>query len=97
MSQWDTALKTARFKILVGVFDLNCPIQAITFTNKSAREIRERIARTLGQEPEGLTISTFHALGVKFLQAEHVAAGLKRNFSVLADDESRAVIKDLAI
>ena len=72
-------------------------IAAITFTNKSAREMRERIARTLGTEPEGLTISTFHALGLKFLQAEHVAAGLKRNFSVLADDESRAVMKDLAL
>ena len=72
-------------------------IAAITFTNKSAREMRERIARTLGAEPQGLTISTFHALGLKFLQAEHVAAGLKRNFSVLADDESRAVMKDLAL
>jgi ATP-dependent DNA helicase Rep len=72
-------------------------IAAITFTNKAAREMRERIAKLLGSEPEGLTISTFHALGLKFLQMEHQAAGLKRNFSVLADDESRAVMKDLAI
>ncbi len=38
-------------------------IAAITFTNKSAREMRERISRTLGAEPECLIISTFHALG----------------------------------
>jgi ATP-dependent DNA helicase Rep len=72
-------------------------IAAITFTNKAAREMRERLSLTLGSEPEGLTISTFHALGLKFLQFEHQAAGLKRNFSVLADDESRAVMKDLAV
>lgn len=72
-------------------------IAAITFTNKAAREMRARINLTLGAEPEGLVISTFHALGLKFLQYEHQAAGLKRNFSVLADDESRAVMKDLAI
>jgi ATP-dependent DNA helicase Rep len=72
-------------------------IAAITFTNKAAREMRERVVHTLGQEPEGLMITTFHAMGLKFLQFEHQAAGLKRNFSVLADDESRAVMKDLAI
>ena len=71
-------------------------IAAITFTNKSAREMRERVAKTLAGEPEGLTISTFHALGLKFLQFEHAAAGLKRQFSVLAEDESRALMKDLA-
>jgi ATP-dependent DNA helicase Rep len=72
-------------------------IAAITFTNKAAREMRERVIHTLGHEPEGLMITTFHAMGLKFLQFEHQAAGLKRNFSVLADDESRAVMKDLAI
>jgi ATP-dependent DNA helicase Rep len=72
-------------------------IAAITFTNKAAREMRERVHQNLGSEPEGLLISTFHALGLKFLQMEHAAAGLKRNFSVLADDESRAVMKDLSV
>jgi len=43
-------------------------IAAITFTNKSAREMRERVARRIrGDAGEGLTISTFHALGLKLL------------------------------
>src|SRR5690606_11302784 len=58
-------------------------IAAITFTNKSAREMRERVARRIkGDAAEGLTICTFHALGLKFLQIEHAAAGLKRGFSI---------------
>ncbi len=71
-------------------------IAAITFTNKSAKEMRERVARRLkGDDGEGLTICTFHALGLKFLQIEHAAAGLKRNFSIFDADDSHAQIKDL--
>ena len=47
-------------------------IAAITFTNKAAREMRERVAkRVKGDAAEGLTISTFHSLGLRFLQVEH--------------------------
>ncbi len=71
-------------------------IAAITFTNKAAREMRERLARRLkGDAGEGLTISTFHALGLRFLQIEHAAAGLKRGFSIFDADDSAAQIKDL--
>ncbi|PZP61397.1 MAG: ATP-dependent DNA helicase Rep [Pseudoxanthomonas spadix] len=71
-------------------------IAAITFTNKSAKEMRERLAkRVKGDAAEGLTICTFHALGLKFLQIEHAAAGLKRNFSIFDADDSAGQIKDL--
>jgi ATP-dependent DNA helicase Rep len=71
-------------------------IAAITFTNKSAKEMRERLAkRVKGEAAEGLTICTFHALGLKFLQIEHAAAGLKRNFSIFDADDSNAQFKDL--
>jgi len=71
-------------------------IAAITFTNKSAREMRERIARRLrGEMGEGLTICTFHALGLKLLQIEHAKAGLRRGFSVFDSDDSHAQFKDL--
>lgn len=71
-------------------------IAAITFTNKSAREMRERVARRIkGDAAEGLTICTFHALGLKFLQIEHAAAGLKRGFSIFDADDSAAQVKDL--
>src|SRR5690606_8819850 len=58
-------------------------IAAITFTNMSAKEMRERVAKRIrGDAADGLTICTFHALGLKFLQIEHEAAGLKRGFSI---------------
>jgi ATP-dependent DNA helicase Rep len=72
-------------------------VAAITFTNKAAREMRERVAKLLpGDSGEGLTVCTFHALGLKFLQLEHARAGLRRGFSVFDVDDSLAIIKDLA-
>jgi ATP-dependent DNA helicase Rep len=72
-------------------------IAAITFTNKAAREMRERAARLLGEgASESLTVSTFHALGMRFLEAEAAQVGLRRGFSILGEDDSRALIKDLA-
>src|SRR6478672_4316482 len=71
-------------------------IAAITFTNKSAREMRERVARRIkGDAAEGLTVCTFHALGLKLLQIEHAKLGLKRGFSIFDGDDSNAQIKDL--
>ena len=71
-------------------------IAAITFTNKSAKEMRERVARRIkGDAAEGLTICTFHALGLKLLQIEHAKVGLKRGFSVFDSDDSLGQMKDL--
>ncbi|WP_305804836.1 UvrD-helicase domain-containing protein [Stenotrophomonas sp. YIM B06876] len=71
-------------------------IAAITFTNKSAKEMRERVAKRLhGSDADEVTICTFHALGLKFLQIEHAAAGLKRGFSIFDADDAHAQIKDL--
>ncbi len=72
-------------------------IAAITFTNKAAREMRERVAQLVSAEDaQALTVSTFHALGLKFLQIEHARAGLRRGFSVLDADDSGGIIKELA-
>ena len=71
-------------------------IAAITFTNKAAREMRERVGKRIkGDAAEGLTICTFHALGLKLLQIEHAKAGLKRGFSIFDADDSAVQIKDL--
>lgn len=72
-------------------------IAAITFTNKAAREMRERVGRLVsGNAAEGLTVCTFHALGLKFLQLEHARANLRRGFSVLDADDTQSLVKDLA-
>ena len=71
-------------------------IAAITFTNKSAKEMKERVAKRIrGDAAEGLTVCTFHALGLRFLQIEHARAGLRRGFSVFDSDDSAAQVKDL--
>src|SRR5579875_1377804 len=57
-------------------------IAAITFTNKAAREMRERVARRVKADAaEALSVCTFHALGLKFLQIEHARAGLVRELA----------------
>lgn len=72
-------------------------IAAITFTNKAAREMRERVGKLLtGPAAEGLTVCTFHALGLKFLQIEYARANLRRGFSVLDSDDTQGIIKELA-
>ena len=71
-------------------------IAAITFTNKAAKEMRERVAKRIkGDAAEGLTVCTFHSMGLKILQIEHEAAGLRRGFSVFDADDSAAQIRDL--
>ncbi|MCO5055511.1 UvrD-helicase domain-containing protein [Thermomonas sp.] len=71
-------------------------IAAITFTNKSAREMRERVARRIkGEAAQELTVCTFHALGLKILQIDHAKLGLRRGFSIFDADDSSAQIKDL--
>jgi len=72
-------------------------VAAITFTNKAAREMRERVAnRVKGEAADALSVCTFHALGLKFLQIEHARAGLRRGFSVLDADDSAGLVKELA-
>ncbi|HEX5489536.1 MAG TPA: UvrD-helicase domain-containing protein [Rhodanobacteraceae bacterium] len=72
-------------------------IAAITFTNKAAREMRERVTRRVkGDAADALSVCTFHALGLKFLQIEHARAGLRRGFSVLDADDSAGLVKELA-
>src|SRR3546814_12970069 len=71
-------------------------IAAITFTTKSAREMKERVAKRLkGDAAEGLTVCTFHALGLKILQVEHAKLGLRRGFSIFDAEDSAAQFKDL--
>ncbi len=71
-------------------------IAAITFTNKAAKEMRERVAKRIrGDAADGLTVCTFHAMGLRILQIEHAKLGLRRGFSIFDSDDSTAQIKDL--
>ena len=71
-------------------------IAAITFTNKAAREMRSRVAKRISkQAAEVLTVTTFHSLGLKFLQQEYKKVGLRRGFSIFDTDDQQSLIKDL--
>jgi ATP-dependent DNA helicase Rep len=73
-------------------------IAALTFTNKAALEMQERIAKLL-QDPKQakhLTVSTFHSLGVKILRQEARALGLKDRFSIMDSDDCFSLVQDLS-
>ncbi|EOX3404842.1 DNA helicase Rep [Vibrio cholerae] len=71
-------------------------IAAVTFTNKAAREMKERVAQTLGKgESRGLMVSTFHTLGLNIIRREFKALGLKAGFSLFDDQDQLALLKEL--
>ena len=71
-------------------------IAAITFTNKAAKEMKERVGRLVGGRAEGLIVSTFHALGVRILRQEASRLGLKPGFSILDAADTTALFQELA-
>lgn len=73
-------------------------IAALTFTNKSAREMKERVLGILPDgKGRGLTVSTFHNLGMNIIRKEHKALKLKSTFSIFDDTDSRSLIKELLL
>ncbi|MUK47335.1 DNA helicase Rep [Aliivibrio fischeri] len=71
-------------------------IAAVTFTNKAAREMKERVGQTLGkQESRGLMVSTFHSLGLDIIRREYKVLGLKAGFSLFDDQDQLALLKEL--
>ena len=74
-------------------------ILAVTFTNKAAKEMRERVETLLGDRPRELVLSTFHALGMRILRAEAETLGLRSGFTIYdsADQVSlvRSILRDV--
>jgi len=74
-------------------------IAALTFTNKAALEMQERVAKLLHEPKQAkqITVSTFHSLGVKILRQEAAELGLKDRFSIMDSDDCFALVQDLAV
>ncbi|MBZ0140388.1 MAG: UvrD-helicase domain-containing protein, partial [Pseudorhodoplanes sp.] len=71
-------------------------ILAVTFTNKAAREMKDRVAAMMGQVVEGMPwLGTFHAIGVKILRRHAELVGLKSDFTILDVDDQIRLIKQL--
>ena len=73
-------------------------IAAVTFTNKAARELKDRIKRMLGKDlTRGLRVSTFHSLGLDIVRREIKILGYKPGFTLFDDQDSLALLKDLSL
>jgi ATP-dependent DNA helicase Rep len=71
-------------------------IAAVTFTNKAAREMKARVGELLPQErAEGLTVSTFHTLGMRILREEHARIGYRRGFTLFDAEDSLTLLREL--
>ncbi len=70
-------------------------ILAITFTNKAAKEMKERILNMVGMIGYEIQISTFHSFGLSILKKHYEKLGLSKNFTILDSDDSNIVIKNI--
>ncbi len=71
-------------------------ILALTFTNKAAREMKERVGQLVeGKAGRGLTVSTFHNLGLNIIRKEYAALGYRPGFSIFDSQDVLALLKDL--
>ncbi|MCK9464401.1 MAG: DNA helicase Rep [Thiopseudomonas sp.] len=71
-------------------------IVAVTFTNKAAREMKERVGSLLrGAEKHGLTVSTFHNLGLNIIRREHKLLGYKAGFSIFDDVDTKNLLTEI--
>ncbi|MDO4699112.1 MAG: 3'-5' exonuclease [Moraxella sp.] len=88
-------------KIAHLIQNCNIPAQritAMTFTNKAAREMKERVKKLLPSEKvRGLTVSTFHQFGLQFLRYELLHTPLKGNFSIMDSDDSKRLLAELMV
>ena len=72
-------------------------ILALTFTNKAAKEMEDRIKDLTNKKLKNLTVSTFHAFGVRILRQEIEALGFRPNFSIYDETDKKALIKETGV
>ncbi|CAC8623368.1 ATP-dependent DNA helicase UvrD/PcrA [Staphylococcus aureus] len=70
-------------------------VLAITFTNKAAREMKERVQKLVGDQAEVIWMSTFHSMCVRILRRDADRIGIERNFTIIDPTDQKSVIKDV--
>lgn len=90
-----TKVLTSRIAYLIenGISTDN--ILAITFTNKAAKEMKEREIKLIGYDAKSIQISTFHSLGLKMIKENYARLGYKSNFVILDSDDTLTVVKKI--
>ncbi len=90
-----TRVLTSRIAYLIGICGIPPEsILAVTFTNKAAGEMRERVEKLLGPEAAGLWVSTFHASCVRILRRDISHLGMSRGFGIYDVDDALGVVKE---
>jgi ATP-dependent DNA helicase Rep len=92
-----TSVITSKIAWLIREYGLKAPnIAAVTFTNKAAREMKQRAGQLLdASESRGLAVSTFHTLGLSILRKNFQAAGLRKGFSIFDNQDSQVLLKEI--
>src|SRR5437773_6270553 len=91
-----TRVLTSRIARLIDVEGVDPrQILAVTFTNKAAGEMKERIGRLLGADPAGMWVGTFHAIGARMLRASAHLVARTSAFTIYDQDDSLSIIKRL--
>ena len=70
-------------------------ILAITFTNKAAKEMKDRVMKLIGMDAKSIQISTFHSLGLRIIKENYARLGYKSNFVILDSDDTLTVVKKI--
>ncbi|MPY76493.1 MAG: AAA family ATPase [Alphaproteobacteria bacterium] len=70
-------------------------ILAVTFTNKAAREMKDRVERLVGGVADGIWLGTFHSLGARFLRRHAELVGLRSNFTILDTDDQIRLLRQI--
>lgn len=94
-----TSVITQKIAYLIQECDMPARyIAAVTFTNKAAREMKERVGKLVkGKASHGLTVSTFHNLGLNIIRREHKALGYKSSFTIFDSEDARTLIKEIML
>ncbi len=91
-----TRVLTTKLAYLVNEKEVNpYNILAITFTNKAAKEMKERAFKMLGNDAYKMQISTFHSLGLFLIRENYDKLGFEKNFTILDSDDSLTIIKKI--
>jgi len=92
-----TRVLTARLAyLLAGGFAQPWQCLAVTFTNRAAREMRERVTAMIGDEAASVALGTFHSLGARMLRRDGERIGLPRDFTILDADDQLRLVKQVA-
>ena len=90
-----TKVLTSRIAYLIENDVSPSNILAITFTNKAAREMKERVVNLVGSDANYIQISTFHSLGLKIIKQNYELLGYDKNFTILDSDDTLTIVKKI--